>query len=221
MLPELIATVAFPTVVLIGFAGEQWLGPRIGLVVALASPVAWGVFSMVRERQVSALAVIAVVSVVLTGSVGLFEVDPSWFALKEAAIPMVLGGMAIASTYTRYAFIPVFLNTVWDLESVDERLDAAGREAFDAACRRGTLVAGVISVVSGVVSWGLARYLVTSPSGTEAFAAELGAFTTVSFFTVNTPTLLATAWVIRGVLTKLEELTEDDVQTFLRSSSKA
>jgi len=216
MLPELLATVVIPTVVLVGFTGEDWLGPRLGLVVALAPPIAWGVYSMVRERKVSALAVIALVSVLLTGSVGLLELDPAWFALKEAVIPLVLGGLTMATASTRFALLPVLFERVLDSDRVEEALDDRGREVFDAASRRGTLIAGAIVAASAVVSWGLARIVVTSPSGSEAFASELGTHTTLSFLVVGIPTTLATAWVLRDVLLKLEQLVDVDVETLLR-----
>ncbi|MEM6930397.1 MAG: VC0807 family protein [Myxococcota bacterium] len=217
MLPELVATVVFPTVVLIGFTGEDWLGPRLGLVVALAAPLGWGIFSMVRDRTVSALAVIALVSVLLTGSVGLLELDPQWFALKEAAVPLVLGGLTMATAHTRFALLPVLFERVLDTDRVDEALDTPARDTFDAASRRGTVLAGGIVAGSALLSWGLARYLVTSPSGSEAFASELGTFTTVSFFAVGVPTTLATAWVLRGVLLQLEDLAGVDIETLLQT----
>ncbi len=216
MLPELVATVVVPTVVLVGFTGEAWLGPRLGLVVALAAPLGFGVWSMVRERKVSALAVIAIVSVLLTGSVGLLELDPAWFAIKEAAVPVVLGGLTAATAHTRFALFPVLFDRLLDPDRVDEALDHQARASFDAASRRGTRLAGGIFAASAVASWTLARFVVTSPTGTEAFAAELGTFTTLSFFAVGLPTTFAMAWVLRDVLVRLEELAGVDVESLFR-----
>lgn len=214
--PELVATVVFPTVVLVGFTGEAWLGPRLGLVVALAAPLGWGVWSMVRDRQVSALAIIAVISVLLTGSVGLLELDPSWFAIKEAALPLIIGSLTAATAHTRFALLPVLFERLLDPDRVDDALDASGKAIFDRASRRGTRIAGGIIAASAVVSWALARYVVTSPSGSEAFAAELGQHTTLSFFVIGLPTTFAMAWVLRNVLLTLEELAGVDIETLFR-----
>jgi len=217
MVPELVATVVIPTVILIGFTGEAWLGPRLGLVVALAAPLAWGIHSMIRDRRISALAVIALVGVLLTGSVGLLELDPAWFALKEALVPLALGGLTMATAWTRFSLLPVLFERVLDPERLDEALDDEARAEFDAASRRGTVASGAIVAGSAIFSWALARYLVTSPSGSEAFASELGTFTSVSFVVIGLPTTLATAWVLRGVLLRLEDLADVDVETLLRT----
>lgn len=218
MLVELVATVVIPTVVLVGLTGEDALGPTVGLVTALASPFLYGIYTMVRQRSVSALAVIALVSVLLTGSVGLLELDPAWFAIKEAVVPLVLGGLTMASAQTRFALLPVLFDRILDPKRVEAALDAEARATFDAAGRRGTVLAGAIVAASAVVSYALARWVVTSPSGSPEFASELGTHTTLSFFVIGLPTTFAMAWVLRGVLLKLEELTDIDVETLLRTN---
>ncbi|HHO50837.1 MAG TPA: hypothetical protein ENK18_08150, partial [Deltaproteobacteria bacterium] len=55
---ELVATVALPTVALIWLTDAERLGPLYGLGAALVPPILWSIVSMIRERRVSALAVI-------------------------------------------------------------------------------------------------------------------------------------------------------------------
>lgn len=214
---ELAATVVLPTVVLVGLSGPERLGPTLGLVVALAFPIAWGVYSMVRDRQISTLSVIAIVGVLLTGSVGLLELDPSWFAVKEAAIPFLIGALTMATASTRFALLPVVLDRLFDDVRLHEALGDK-RPDYDALTRRGTIIAGAVVMAGGVVSYILARIIVTSPTGTSAFASELGTHTTLSFLLVGLPTTVAMAFVLRDVLVKLHGMTGIDPETLFRNA---
>lgn len=123
----------------------------------------------------------------------------------------------MATAHTRFALLPLLFDRLLDPERVDAALDAPARATFDAASQRGTLWAGAIVAGSAVVSYGLARFVVHSPSGTPAFASELGTFTTLSFVVVGLPTTFAMAWVLRGVLLELEALAGTDIEDLLRA----
>lgn len=214
---ELVATVALPTVALIWLTDADRLGPFYGLVAALLPPLAWSVASMIRERQVSALAVIALVSVSLTGGVGLLQLDPRWFAIKEAAVSGLLGLAAAASAPTRFAVLPILLDRVLDPDRVAHALAEAGAEArFEATARRGTVWIGGVLLLSAGLTFVLARVLVHSPTGTEAFADELGWFTALSFPLVGVPATVGMALVLRSVILELEAATGVELEELLR-----
>ena len=200
---ELACTVVLPTVFLM--FGTPWLGTTGALIVALLFPVGFAIGSMVREGRPSALSVVALVSVALTGGVGLLALDPQWFAVKEAVVPIGLGLGMVGSAWTRFAVVRVLLERVLDPERIGAALDAtSGRPAFERATRRATIEAGLVLVASAALSFVLAGLMVRSPAGTEAFAQELGRYTMVSFPAVSLPVLLATAWVLQRALKAVE-----------------
>ncbi|MBX2797416.1 MAG: hypothetical protein KTR31_07110 [Myxococcales bacterium] len=214
---ELLCTIALPAAALMLLTDADRLGPAWGLVVALAPPLLWGVFVMVRDRSVSALAVISVVSVTLTGGVGLLQLDPTWFAVKEGAVGMLLGGLVMATAPTRHAMIPVLLDKLVDTERLQGALRQAGQpDAYVEAGRRATIQAGLLMLASGVASFGLARWIVRSAAGTEAFGDELGRFTLLSFPVIGLPTTLAMVWVLERLLRRVEDASSLDRDDFLK-----
>src|SRR5687767_13301094 len=104
---ELACTVAIPAAVMILLAGPDRLGPAGALVVGLAFPLGYALWSAWRDGKVSALAGIAIVSVLLSGGIGLLELPARWFAIKEALLPAVLGAAVCATARTRFAIVPV------------------------------------------------------------------------------------------------------------------
>ncbi len=214
---ELVMTVALPAFCLIVLTDEERLGPAWGLVVALVPPIVWGVGSMVRQGEVSALAVVALVSVLLTGGVGLLELDAQWFAVKEAAVPAALGLAVMATARTRFALVPILLDRLFDLDKARSAAHARGRGAdLRRAMARATVAMGGILVASGGLNFLLARWLVASPTGSEAFGVELGRYTLISLPALLVPTTLGMAFVLSRVLAALEDTSGAEHEEFLR-----
>jgi hypothetical protein len=214
---ELACTVVLPSVVLLTSASPDRLGPTLALVLALAPPAAWAVVTQVRERRVSGLAVIALLSVAVSGGIGLAAVDARWFAVKEAVVPAGLGLLILGTAPTRLSLVPVLLDRILDRERTRTVLSARGTQVqFDTAARRATVVLGLVTLGSAIGSFLLAQALVVSPAGSEAFATELGRYTALSFPAVTLPVLVGSVLVLRRVLISLEEAAGTALEELMR-----
>lgn len=208
---------AIPTVVLL--FGSSSLGPKLALGVALAPPLGFAVASMVREGRPSGLSLLSLASVLLTGGVGVLELDARWFAAKEALLPTLFGLGIAASAATRYCVVNVLLGRVLDPERVAQALarsGAAGR--YVAVTRRATVELGVVTVLSGVASFALARMLVDAPTGSEAFNEQLGGYTLWSFLGVTLPVMALSVWVLQRALNGLQDAFGEPIDHLLRTS---
>ncbi|MFT6146268.1 MAG: hypothetical protein ACJAZO_002436 [Myxococcota bacterium] len=214
---ELLINVAAPTIVLVFLSTEDWLGPVWGLAVALAFPLCFSLYTAVRARRVSPIAIIVIGSVLLTGGIGLFELDVRWFAWKEAAVPLIMGVFVLVSTRTPWPAIPTLLDPLLDADKVKARLDEEGTaQAHESALVWATLWIGLVLVLSAVGTFAFARVMVTSATGTEAFTSELGSYTGWSLAAVGIPTLIGMGVVLRGLLIGIEDRTGVDVDALLR-----
>lgn len=210
---EIAVTILVPAVVLMQLSSPERLGPAGALVLALAFPLFWGVREGLRRRKVSAIAVLGVVSTLLTGGIGLLKVDPFWLAVKEAAVPLLIGLAVLGSNWTRWPLIRIFVfnPALFDVERIEGALAERGTTvAFELRLRTGTLLLAGTFFFSAVMNWVLARWIVTSPAGTEAFNAELGRLTLVSYPAIALPLMVMMValmfWLARGArqLTGLE-----------------
>jgi hypothetical protein len=177
---ELLITLVLPALVLLQLSAPQRLGPVAALLLALAFPLGWGLRDFLTRRRLNIFAGLGLVSVLLTGGIGLLELDTGWLAVKEAAIPGVLGLIVAGSALSRYPLVRVLLYTPILLDTT--RIDAALAErdnqaAFDARLRAATwMLAGSFAFSAGM-NFVLASWIVTSPAGTAAFNEELGRMT--------------------------------------------
>jgi hypothetical protein len=190
---ELVVTIVAPSLILMQFSDKAWLGDRQALLLALALPVGWGLWDGLRRRKVNGLSLIGIVSTLLTGGIGLLQLDAQWFAIKEGAIPVVMGLVIAASAWTHHPLIHalVFDADLMDVERIRQRLaERHNSEAFEARLRQGTLLLAATFLITGAASYAMARWLVTSAAGSEGFNQELGRLTLLSWPMVALPSML-------------------------------
>ena len=134
LLVNLVCNLVVPTLVLMKFSDDRWLGPLWGLIVALIFPVGYGIYDLITRKKTNFLSVLGFASVLLSGGLGLMKAEGFWFAVKDAAIPTVIGIAVLASLRTKNPLVrELFFNDqILDVPRVDSALDVpAKRLAFD------------------------------------------------------------------------------------------
>ena len=202
---EIGITIVLPALILTKLSSDDMLGTVRALLLALALPLGWGLLDFYKRRKVSWLAALGVVSTLLTGAIGLLSLDPQWLAVKEAAVPGLIGIVILGSAWTRSPLIRlmVFNDALFDVQRVHGALDAKGTTgAFERRLRTGTVLLAGTFFFSAVANYVLARWVVTSPAGSIAFNQELGRLTALSYPIIAVPCMLMMMglmyWLVRG-----------------------
>lgn len=212
-----------PVVVLNTLSDEGRLGPVWALVLALVFPLGYGVWDRVRRRQWNFLSMVGLVSILLTGGLGLLRLDRMWFAVKEAAVPLVLGTAVVGSLGTRRPLVrSLLLNpSVMDLDAVDAALDERReRPRFDALLARGSWMLAASFLLSAVLNFGLAVWILRSDPGTPEFNRELGRMTALSFPVISVPCMVVTLLALWYLLTGIERLTGLGMERILQPAAQ-
>ena len=217
LLLNLFLNIVIPTVILTKFSGENHLGAELGIVVALMFPIAYGVYDFFRVRKVNFFSALGVISILLTGGMSLLELDPKYIAIKEAAIPAIFGLVTIISIKTRFPLVKTFLynDKIMQVDRVSHALDKQGNQSQFQACLNNAsfMVAGSFFLSSGL-NYILAKIILVSQPGTEAFNAELGKMTALSFPVITIPAMIvlgATMYYLYKQITKLTGLDLEDI----------
>ncbi len=190
---ELAITLVIPALILIKLSAPEHLGAAGALLLALAFPLGWGVCELARSRTLNLFAVLGVVSLLATGGIGLLALDTQWLAVKEAAIPGVLGLVVAGSAFTRYPLARKLLYTpaLLDVEKINAALAVRGNASkFEARMRAATWMLGGSFFFSSAMNYGLATRIVVSPAGSAAFNEELGRLTLWSYPMIALPATL-------------------------------
>jgi intracellular septation protein A len=187
----MLVSIILPSVILMKLSGPDDFGASGALIVALAFPISWGLYELCIYRKFNFIALLGLIGVLLTGGIGLLKLDPQWLAVKEAAIPGLMGLAILPSTFTRYPLIkallfnPKFMN----VKKIQVKLTSRdSTKLFENRLQNVTYWLSATFMFSAVMNYMLAKWIVTSPSGSAAFNEELGQMTLLSYPVIAIPT---------------------------------
>jgi intracellular septation protein A len=219
---EIVITILLPAIVLMQLSKPDRLGTTWALVLALAFPLGWGLRDAVLRRKLSWLAVLGVVSTLLTGGIGLFQLDAGWLAVKEAAVPALIGLAVLGSMATRRPLIRVlvFNPDLFDVPRIQQALaERQSALAFEARLRACTLMLAGTFFFSATANYLLARWVVRSPAGSTAFNEELGRLTLLSYPIIAIPSMIMMGLLMYWLARETRSLTGLPISQFLRTGS--
>ncbi|NHA15836.1 VC0807 family protein [Thioalkalivibrio sp. XN279] len=212
--------IAIPAVILMKLSGEETLGPVGGLLLALAFPLGYGVWDFHRRREWNFISVLGFVSILLTGGIGLLQLDPKWIAVKEAAVPGVIGLAVLFSLYTRYPIVRTFLynDKIIRVAEVDAALAERGNHpAFERTLVHASWMLAASFFLSSLLNFVLAKLIVRSPAGTTAFNEELGRMTALSYPVIVIPSMAIMIITMWYLFSRIRGLTGMDLEQILKT----
>lgn len=207
---NLICNVAVPTAILTWFSSDRWFGPHWGLLIALAFPIAYGTQDFIRRRRCNFVSIIGFTSVLISGGFGLLQLGGFWFAVKDAAIPALIGLAVLASMRARLPLVQEFLYNpqIMDVARIDAALaERNTRGEFTRLLRAASYLLAVAFFISSGLNYALARHLLKSPPGTEAFNGELAKMHLWSWPVIVVPSMIMMMFALWRFLNGLQAAT--------------
>lgn len=210
LLANLGLNIIIPTVILTKLSGAEHLGPQWATVVALAFPIAYGAYDFHKTREANIFSILGVISIFLTGGISLLELDPKYIAIKEAAIPGIIGLAVLISHYTPYPLVRklLFNEQIINVEKITQVTQERGTTAQLETRLKTTsyLVAGSF-FLSSTLNYLLAKWIVVSTPGTTAYTEELGKMTALSFPVIALPSTIVMMVSLFYLFKGIEKLT--------------
>ncbi|MGI5310237.1 VC0807 family protein [Rheinheimera sp. WS51] len=217
-LSDMLFNIIAPALILSKLSTEDTLGPVWSVVIALAFPLAYGGWSLIKSGKVNFFSILGVISVLLTGGISLLQLDPAYIAIKEAMVPALIGVAVLISQYTRYPLVKTLLINpeVIDIEKLDKALALRGNSAKFAKSteRAGFIVAGTF-FISAALNYILAKAIVVSLPGTTAYAEELGRMTWLSYPVIALPSMVMLMAAIFYIFRQIGRLTGQSLEEFI------
>lgn len=206
MLVNLLFNIALPTLVLTKLSDPDYLGIKLAIGIAIAFPIGYGVRDFALRGRVNFISALGLVSVLLTGGFSLFELAAQYIAIKEAAIPLLLGVATIVSLRTSQPLVNTFLlsDSIINRPAIEQALTANGTgRDFDRLLIKASWLLASSFLLSALLNYGLATYLLVAEPGTVAFNEQLGKMTALSFPVIALPaTIVLTAalfYLFKGI----------------------
>jgi len=217
---ELLFNIAIPSIILMKLSGDEYLGSMTALVIALFFPLGYGLYDFIKNKSLNFIALLGFLSTLLTGGIGLFELDVEWLAIKEAAIPLVIGLVVLISGFWGKPLIAkILLNPLlFNLDLIYETLSNKGKtEEFKAKIQRANHLLSVTFVFSATMNYLLAKWIVVSPAGTTQFNEQLGEMTMLSYPVIAIPSTIMLIAIMFYVVKSVMKLTSLKLEEVLHA----
>lgn len=223
---NLLFNIVIPIIILTKFSDEAYLGPLFGLLIALSFPLVYGLYEFVIQKQKNFISILGFVGVLISGVIGILKFPPHWIAVKEAAIPLIIGLAVLISTNTSWQLLKKFVynRELLDVDQIEARLFSAElRVKLDLMLKRANLFFASSFFLSAILNYYLAKVIVTSMPGSIAFNEEIGRMTMLSFPIIAVPSVLIMIvifWYIISSLKKLTQLSSNELYSEKMRSDK-
>ena len=213
--------------------GKKWFGGylepyfdnvSIGvLLIAIAFPVGYFIYDYFKRAKYNIFSILGLVSVLLTGGIGILSIPTGWFAVKEAAIPLVLGIAVVVSLKTPYPLIRTLLYNpeIMHVERVQTALREHKAEAdFEELLKTCTWLLAGSFLLSAILNYILAKWIVVSPSGTDAFNAEVSKMMRWSWLVIAVPSMAIMMVALFKLMSGIKRMTGLELEQVLHGAEE-
>ena len=212
---SILINVILPTIIMTRFSGEDELGAVPSLLVALAFPFFYAIYEMAKQKKVGWMPIIGLVSILVSGGIGLLKLPAEWVAVKEAMIPAILALAILVSAWIGKPLARVFLDQILNKERVHAELEKSGNlHEYERRTAIATWLLAGAFFLSAALNFILATIVVTADGGTQEYTEQMGRMTALSFPVITIPVfivLTGTIFYIMNTVSKLTGLEAEDV----------
>ncbi len=157
---SLLCNIVIPVFILqkgakLGFDGAA----TISLIVALAFPFIYGIHDYIKNKNKNIVSILGVLNILITGVFAIAEFEGHWFAVKEAAIPFILGIGVLISIKLKKPFMRflIFQSGAFKRELLEEKIKENGNEnEFNKQLNFSTSLLSISFFISSALNYFLA-----------------------------------------------------------------
>ena len=156
-LKNILINVIIPILILNKLSSR--IGPKPALLLAISLPLVYGLTDLIRKKKTNYFSILGLINISVTGSLAILRLDGMWFAVKEAAFPILIGIFVVISSWTENPFIKsLLLNPqLMHLDVIHNKLEERGEWlAFNQHLRVATRFLALTFIISAMVNFMLA-----------------------------------------------------------------
>lgn len=211
---NILVNVVFPTIILMKISpmiGHVW-----GLLLAMSLPLVYGLWDLISRKTWNFFSILGLVSILLTAGIGLLQLGPELLAWKEALVPTLVGLVVLGSIWTPFPLMRKMLESLMNWERIEGILQEKHEaHLLDKLATMTTILLAATFFVSAILNYVLARVIVNSPAGTDAFNEQLGRMTALSLPVITVPSFIMLFGVMIYLIKRLTDLTGLDIEELM------
>lgn len=225
---NILFNILIPVVIL--NKGHKWgLEPKIAVIIALSFPLFFTVKSLIQTRKVGFVPVLGLLNVLVSGTLTLLALGGIWFAIKEAAFPLLIGIFVFASAFTNSPFFEsLFMNpATFDVDKLDSRLETQEKEnKFHQLMKKATIYLSFSFLMSAILNFLLSLVIFKPLNPTlsdlekqQILNEQLSQMTLYSLGVILVPSMIFLGGILYFTFKKVNHLTGLTMEDLLKTKN--
>ena len=215
---NLAFNIVIPVLIMSYGSGEEYLGPAWSIVVALAFPIVYGLWDLKQSGKINGFSILGIVSVILTGGISLLKLPAEYIAIKEAAIPALIGIAVLVTQFGKKPLVKMLIlnDQIINWETLNKSLDEKGKQQeFKKKVANSSYIVASSFFLSSALNYILAKMILVSEPGTTAYTEELGRMTMLSYPVIVIPSMILLVTALWYLFSQIGKITGEELDTFL------
>ncbi len=214
---QLVVSFIIPIIILSRFSNDSSLGPTYSLLLALAFPIAYELYSYKKTKKPSLLSALAIGGILVTGVVTLLGLSEGWLAIRRSIPYIAVGTALLISIFIKRPLLPAVLPSLLDMDRVNEVIVRKHLQSlFNKKLNFiGYMLTALLFLVA-VVSYVLTTAIITSQTGSTLFNVEYAKLRLLSILFVTLPLVIGITAISVYLMKVIEKLTGIDVEELLK-----
>ena len=193
------------------------LDPKLAVVMALSFPLFFSFKSWIQTQKINFVSLLGLLNVLVSGTLTLLALGGIWFAIKEAAFPLLIGAFVLGSSRTKKPFFEMlFMNpTTFDVAKVQANLETSEKkEKFHQLMQKATVLLSISFLMSSILNFILAKQIFTPFADTltelkkqEILNEQLSRMTLYSLVVILVPSMIFLGTLLYYTFKKIHALT--------------
>lgn len=193
------------------------LDAKFSLLLALSFPLFFTIRALMQDKKIDFISLLGLLNVLVSGVFTLLTLEGMWFAVKEAAFPLLIGSFVLGSSFTAKPFFQtVFLNpTTFNVDKVEAQLSTEDKKTeFFMLMQNLTRWLSISFLLSSILNFALALYIFTPLSETltssekqEVLNEQLSKMHLYSLGVILVPSMMFLGTLIFFAFKKINKIT--------------
>ena len=217
-LGNLAFNIIIPVVIMSYTSSDDYLGPAWSIVAALVFPIGYGIWDLKQSGKVNGFSILGIISVLLTGGISLLKLPAEYIAIKEAAIPALIGIAVLVTQYSKKPLVKMLIlnDQIINWEALNASLDRQNKQAeFKKKVAVSSYIVASSFFLSSALNYILAKVILVSEPGTTAYTEELGRMTALSYPVIVIPSMILLVTALWYLFSQIGKITGEELETFL------
>ncbi|MEQ3652869.1 MAG: VC0807 family protein [Glaciecola sp.] len=216
---NLIFNIAVPVLVMTYLSSDEYLGPMWSIAFALSFPLVFGFYDLKLTKKINPFSVLGIVSVILTGGISLLKLPAEYIAIKEAAIPGLIGIAVLITQFSKKPLVKALIlnDQLVNWPKLNNTLEEKKlTETFNNKVAVSSYIVASSFFLSSVLNYLLAKWILVSEPGTTAYTEELGRMTALSYPVIVIPSMILLIIALMYLFKQISAVTGEPVESFLQ-----